>query len=68
MRFYIPLLIAVIIGVHIAMWTSDMPRELALRLTIINALGWMVILVPAWAVSKWAAAHKKAPGKDQSEI
>jgi hypothetical protein len=48
-----------IVGAHIAMWTSDMPRDLALRLTLINAAGWAVILIPAWLVSKWAAAHKR---------
>ena len=57
-RIYVTVLILFIVGAHIAMWTSDMPRELALRLTLINAAGWAVILLPAWAVSKWAAAHK----------
>ncbi len=59
MRVYIAVLIIAIIGAHIAMWTSDMPRDLALRLTLINAAGWAVILLPAGAVSKWAAAHQK---------
>lgn len=58
MRLWIVCLLVLITLAHIAMWTSDMPRDLALRLTIINALGWAVILLPAWAVSKWAAAHK----------
>jgi len=58
MRFYVTLLILVIVGAHIAMWTSDMPRDLALRLTLINAAGWAVILIPVWLVSKWAAAHQ----------
>lgn len=59
LRFYITFLILFIIGAHIAMWTSDMPRDLALRLTLINAAGWGVILIPAWLVSKWAAAHQR---------
>ena len=59
MRLYVTLLILVIVGGHIAMWTSDMPRDLALRLTLINAAGWAVILIPAWLVSKWASAHQK---------
>ncbi len=58
MRLYVIGLISLIIIGHIAMWTSDMPRDLALRLTLINAAGWAVILLPAWAVSKWAAAHQ----------
>ena len=59
MRLYVILLIMLIIGAHIAMWTSDMPRDLALRLTLINAAGWGVILIPAWLVSKWATAHQR---------
>ncbi|MCK0095941.1 phenylalanyl-tRNA synthetase subunit beta [Yoonia sp. F2084L] len=59
MRLYVTILILVIVGAHIAMWTSDMPRDLALRLTLINAAGWAVILIPAWLVSKWAAAHQR---------
>ena len=59
MRLYVIILIVAIIGAHIAMWTSDMPSDLALRLTLINAAGWAVILIPAWLVSKWAAAHQR---------
>lgn len=58
-RYFVICLLVLIIGAHIAMWTSDMPRDLALRLTLINAAGWAVILIPAWAVSKWAAAHQR---------
>lgn len=59
MRLYIICLLVLIIAAHIALWSSDMPRDLALRLTLINAGAWAVILLPAWAVSKWAAAHKR---------
>jgi len=58
-RLWLIILLTLIIGGHIAMWTSDMPRDLALRLTLINAAGWAVILIPAWAVSKSAAAHQR---------
>lgn len=63
MRFGITFLILIIIGAHVAMWTSDMPRDLALKLTLINAAGWAVVLVPAWAVGKWAAAHQTGHGR-----
>ena len=61
-RLWLIILLTFIIGGHIAMWTSDMPRDLALRLTLINAAGWGVILIPAWLVSKWAAAHQRRSG------
>lgn len=59
MRLYIIFLLVLIVVAHIALWSSDMPRDLALRLTLINAGAWAVILLPAWAVSRWAAAHKR---------
>ncbi len=52
------LILAVVLG-HIAMWTSDMPRELALKLTLINALGWAVVILPAYGVAKWAALKRR---------
>ena len=39
MRVYILALITFILLAHIAMWSSDMPRDLALKLTLINASG-----------------------------
>ena len=62
-RIAITLLIVVVIGGHIAMWTSDMPRDLALKLTLINAAGWAVVLLPAYGVAKWAAAKSRGQGK-----
>ena len=35
-----------------------MPRDLALKLTLINAAGWAVVLLPAWGVAKWAALRR----------
>ncbi|MEL6682728.1 MAG: phenylalanyl-tRNA synthetase subunit beta [Pseudomonadota bacterium] len=59
MKAWITVLLLIFFGAHIALWTSDMPRDVALKLTGLNAAAWAVILVPAWAVGKWAAAHKK---------
>lgn len=58
-RTAIALLLLLIIGGHIAMWTSDMPRELALKLTLINAAGWAVVLLPAYGVARWAAIKRR---------
>ncbi len=58
MRAYIIALLIVIVGAHIAMWTSDMPRDLALKLTLINAAGWAVVLIPVYGVARWAAHHR----------
>ena len=39
MRLYIIALITFIILAHVAMWSSNMPRDFALKLTLINAAG-----------------------------
>lgn len=59
MRWWLACLLVVIIGAHLALWSSDIPRALAWRLTAINAAAWAVILLPAYAVGKWAAAHQR---------
>lgn len=51
-------LLALIVGGHVALWLSDAPFEAKLRLTVLNALGWAVILLPALGVSLWLKAHK----------
>ena len=57
-RLWIIALIAFVVIAHVALWRSDMPRDLALKLTLINATGWGVILGGAWLVGRWAAAHQ----------
>ena len=55
-RWLGPLLVLFVVGGHVAMWMSDMPRDMALRLTLINAAGWAVVLLPAYGVSRWLKA------------
>lgn len=57
-RIALILLATLIIGGHIAMWTSNMPKDLALKLTLINAAGWAIILLPAYGVAMWARAQR----------
>jgi len=57
-RIALALLLTLIIGGHIAMWTSNMPKDLALKLTLINAAGWAVVLLPAYGVAMWAKAQR----------
>ena len=42
-----------------------MPREAKIRLTLINALGWSVVLLPAWAVGKWLETHKALNARER---
>jgi preprotein translocase subunit SecF len=64
-RIALTLLLTLIIGGHIAMWTSDMPKDLALKLTLINAAGWAVVLIPAIGVAMWAKARRSKPAPEE---
>lgn len=54
------LLAALVIGAHVALWSSPrVPAETKLRLTLLNAAGWGVVLLPAAGVAMWARAHRR---------
>lgn len=54
-----------IVAAHVALWSSpDWTAEAKLRLTVLNALGWAAVILPALAVSKWAAMHGALKGND----
>ncbi|WP_424968725.1 phenylalanyl-tRNA synthetase subunit beta [Dinoroseobacter sp. S375] len=64
-RLALGALITLIILAHIGLWTSDRwPVGLKLRLTLLNALGWAVILLPAYGVSRWFAARERREERD----
>ena len=53
-------LLALILGTHAAMLTDpDIPRDVAIRLALINALAWAAILLPAFGVRMWLRAHRR---------
>jgi len=55
-------MVALVVGGHVALWMSDrMPAEEKLRLTLMNAAIWAVVLLPAFGVAKWAEQHKARP-------
>lgn len=61
-RWPLALLLTAIVAAHVALWLSDrMERDAKLRLTLMNAGIWAVVLLPAWGVSRWAAAHRRPP-------
>jgi hypothetical protein len=58
-RIALAALLTLIVVAHIGLWMSDrMPTEMKLRFTIINVLGWSVVLLPAYGVSRWLAARE----------
>ena len=61
-RLALTLLALAVTGGHIAMWSSDMPRDMALKLTLINVAGWAVVLLPAYGVARWARVKRPSGG------
>jgi len=53
------LLLTLVIGAHVALWQSGAPQDMKLRLTLINAAAWAVILLPAIGVGLWLKAHRQ---------
>ncbi|WP_375550938.1 phenylalanyl-tRNA synthetase subunit beta [Rhodophyticola porphyridii] len=49
----------VVIAAHVAMWRSDMPRDVAFRFTVINAIAWAVVLGPVFLVARWLHAVER---------
>ena len=55
-------LIALIVLAHIGLWHDpDLPLEAKRRLTLLNALGWAVIILPVFAVNQWLKAKTGKP-------
>ena len=52
-----PVLALLVIGGHVALWLSEAPQAVKLRLTLLNAAGWAVVLLPAYGVSRWLKAR-----------
>lgn len=53
-----------VVGGHIGLWLSDAPAAFKWRLTIINALGWAVVILPAIGVRFWLSAKLREKGLD----
>ncbi|MEL6550407.1 MAG: phenylalanyl-tRNA synthetase subunit beta [Pseudomonadota bacterium] len=53
-----------VIGGHILLWLSEAPREVKLRLTLLNAAGWAVVILPAFGVSLWLKGKTRESERD----
>ncbi len=52
-------LVILIVLAHVALWRSDMPPDLKMTFTILNAIGWSIILLPIVFVSRWMNAIER---------
>ena len=59
----VAVLVVLILVAHIFLWRSDMPTGLKLTFTILNAIGWTIVLAPILLVDKWIDAIRDRNGK-----
>ncbi len=57
--FVVITLVSFIVVAHILLWRSDMPFGLALTFTILNAIGWTIVLAPILLIDKWLDGIKQ---------
>ena len=50
------LLVGLILLAHVFLWRSAMPVEMKLVFTILNAVGWTIVLAPILLVDRWLEA------------
>ena len=48
-----------IVIAHVFLWRSDMDTGGKLAFTLVNALGWAIVLVPILFVDRWLEAVKR---------
>lgn len=59
MRIYLVLaLVLLIVIAHVFLWRSDMAGHLKLTFTILNAIGWTIVLAPILLIDRWLDAIK----------
>ncbi|WVX47250.1 hypothetical protein ROLI_003170 [Roseobacter fucihabitans] len=50
------IMVCLIVVAHVFMWLSDMPRDLKIAFTVLNAAGWTIVLAPILLVDRWLAS------------
>ena len=51
-------LVVCIVLAHVALWRSGMDTSTKLAFTVLNAIGWTIILTPILLVDKWPDAKR----------
>lgn len=57
-------MLGLIIVAHVFMWLSNMPHDLKIVFTVLNAAGWTVVLAPILLVDRWLAAIQRRGEED----
>lgn len=59
----VTVLVFFIVIAHILLWRSDMPFGLILTFTILNAIGWTIVLAPMLLIDRWLESIKERNGQ-----
>jgi len=51
-------LVVCIVLAHVALWRSGMDTSTKLAFTVLNAVGWTIVLAPISLVDKWLDAKR----------
>lgn len=51
-------LVVCIVLAHVALWRSGMEASTKMAFTVLNAIGWAIILAPILLVDKWLDAKR----------
>lgn len=60
----VAVMVCFIIVAHIFMWLSDMPRDMKITFTVLNAAGWTIVLAPILLVDRWLDAIRARNSDD----
>lgn len=52
-RYLVGCIIALIVIAHVFLWRSGMPTGLKLTFTVLNAIGWTIVIAPVFLVDRW---------------
>ena len=59
-------LVTLIVIAHIFLWRSGMATGLKLTFTILNAIGWAIVLLPILFIDKWLDSIKRRNAETDS--
>lgn len=65
-RALVLFLVTLIVIAHIFLWRSGMAFGLKLTFTILNAIGWSIVLLPILFIDKWLDAIKRRNAETDS--
>ncbi|WP_299963140.1 hypothetical protein [uncultured Roseobacter sp.] len=63
----VTVMLCLIFVAHVFMWLSDMPRDLKIVFTVLNVLGWTIVLAPILLVDRWLASLRRRNAEDPEE-